>query len=184
MSFIAPVITEIQPKLSQKERRRLQRVGKQPEQGAVGTIPSAAPLVSAVCSPWKISNTPTPAANDDSPFAIYKNGDDAVRAKPKKPTETYQPTLADIIRQEQRDVREQERAASKTLKEIQQEEEFNKWWTAESKREIERQQAAEASTTPRPQSNRSRRSRGARRGGQEKHGMSKPRDNKVAVNSS
>lgn len=175
MSFIAPVVKEVQPKLSQKERRRLQRAGKQPEQQP--GQPTGGLAGSSVSGPWKISSPTTAAA--ESPFAAYKNGSQKTKAQAKRP-EVYQPTMADIIRQEQRDLQEQQRHANKTLKEIQQEEEFNKWWAAEAKREAERQKAAEAAASaPRANPSKPKRSRQPRRG-HDKPGVSKSRD-KVAV---
>ncbi|CAN6615686.1 hypothetical protein TRVA0_006S01772 [Trichomonascus vanleenenianus] len=116
------------PKVSQKERKRIQKEQHQhqkPETPVEATSSSVPPA-----SPWEIKPAAAVGkASSESPFAVYQSGE---KRKAKQPSEVYKPTLADIIRQEQRDNENRQRRSTRSLKEIQQEEEFERWWREES----------------------------------------------------
>jgi hypothetical protein len=76
----------------------------------------------------KAANGNTKAANGNTKEAIGNN-----KGK-QKVDDTVCPTLADIIRQEERDLEKRNQRATRSLKEIQQEEEFEKWWAEESEK--------------------------------------------------
>lgn len=124
-------------KLSQKERKKLQRVAPHEAVGYNGNSPSGGNGSSA--TPWKTLNSCQPETPDSSPFAAYKNKGKATSKSAAPP-----PTLGDIIQQEQKKVEIQAQQNTKSLKEIQQEEEFDKWWAMESERQQKLEQARTA----------------------------------------
>jgi hypothetical protein len=131
-STFTPTVIEVPSKLSQKERKRLNRERASqpdkverdsPETSIVGSTPP-------VSSPWSVPVDSTPSASSSSPFAMYANGSRKGKSKKHDPG----PTLVDIIQQEKRDLRVKTEQTSKSLKDIQLEEEFEKWWTSESQK--------------------------------------------------
>uniref|UniRef100_A0A060SXL1 ARAD1A04752p n=1 Tax=Blastobotrys adeninivorans TaxID=409370 RepID=A0A060SXL1_BLAAD len=135
------------PKLSQKERKKLQRQGStaEPENNgsAWGTSssPWGNPQAPSKSSPWDKAKAQGKApvrapantgakieSSNSDPFAQYRN------KQSQKPSKSPKAAvgLADIMQQEHWHVQQKNVQSSKTLKEIQQEEEFERWWAQES----------------------------------------------------
>lgn len=137
-SNTAKIPTATPTKLSQKERKKLQR--ETPHEVVGHSNGNSSPWNNgSMETPWKALNSNQPETPDSSPFAMYKNKG-KTPSKPAVPP----PTLGDIIQQEQKKVEIQAQQNTKSLKEIQQEEEFDKWWARESERQQKLEQARTA----------------------------------------
>ncbi|ANB13646.1 putative ankyrin repeat protein [Sugiyamaella lignohabitans] len=106
-------------------------------------VPRTSPAVATASVPpsvtaevrSKTTSIPAPGSTvteAESPFAMYAKG----KEKAKKPIEQESPafTLNDIIQQEKHDLKKRNEKSSRSLKDIQREEEFEKWWALESQR--------------------------------------------------
>lgn len=135
-TFITPEITTLPTmKMSQKERRKLQRERRASIEGTTSSssqawaIPGASSSTKTV---WKIASK-SEATQEESPFAVYK-ASGGNKDQSHQEEVSLEPTLADIIQQEHHNVQQQAWQATRTLRDIQQEEEFQKWWAKESQR--------------------------------------------------
>lgn len=148
-------------KLSQRERRKLQQEFEKSDEPQ----PAKSSTAATNGNPWK---TAPPAAKNkgqqasisshlDSPFAAYEakpdtsNGGSSRQSLSAASSTTSLlagPKMAQIIQQEQRavDIKAQER--SKSLREIQQEEEFARWWAEESAKVQKEQQLIQDLANP------------------------------------
>lgn len=107
-------------KLSQREKRKIQL-------SAEKTTPSAQLKNETVNNPWKVESKPKLPDTLESPFAAYQAGPSTLKAVAKD-----KPSITQIMQQERFEVKQKEIEKTKSLKEIQQEEEFAKWWAEES----------------------------------------------------
>jgi hypothetical protein len=138
VTYITPEITELPTgKMSQKERRKLQR-GRTVSTGTASTSSPAWSIPSTSTPPKTAWNAAKPAGSgnnvEDSPFALYKTPRKSKEEVRMEEPSLTKPTLADIIRQEQHNVQKQAWQSTRSLKDIQQEEEFQKWWSKESQK--------------------------------------------------
>lgn len=149
-------------KLSQRERRKLQKESEKSDDHEPAKFTSTATTNG---NPWK---TAPPAAKNqgqqlaisshlDSPFAAYEakpepsnsgTSRQSLSAVSSTSSLLAGPKMAQIIQQEQRavDIKAQER--SKSLREIQQEEEFARWWAEESAKVQKEQQLIQDLANP------------------------------------
>lgn len=158
VTYITPEITEFPlGKLSQKERRKLQRErapstgessSSSPAWGLPNLIKPSKPVWNTVNTTSTIGSVPkattatTITANLDTSTSEFTRNNNSISPGAGKfennshteSSNSTTPTLADIIRQEQQIVRIQASQATKSLKDIQQEEAFQKWWSKESQK--------------------------------------------------
>jgi hypothetical protein len=121
-------------KLSQRERRKMQldleKKGREQPQAVPGSSNSS--------NPWNV--TPVSAVKNmdiDSPFSMYSKS--TANKSDAEITASYKPTITEIMQQEQFEIKQKAIEKSKSLKEIQEEEQFAKWWAEESAK-VQREQ--------------------------------------------
>lgn len=165
-------------KLSQKERKKQQRETNNNYQldssdsKLSGSFSSPWKTNNKSASPWKIPNGANTSGNqssspESSPFSMYKDKGKAPSKSPGDDSKAPAPALGDIIRQEQKKMEAKTQQSSRSLKEIQQEEEFDKWWAMESER-IQQLEKSKSSSVDNSGSTESAQSRG--RGGKGRRG--------------
>lgn len=128
-------------KLSQRERRKLQ---ESEEANPVSVLSKSPPVIAGSSNPWKSIQQPkkqapsSAASHLDDPFAAYTTkvpvGNGSVKQAAQISNLDVSPmgSLSQIIQQEHRQVEIRAAERSKSIKEIQQEEEFARWWAEES----------------------------------------------------
>lgn len=110
-------------KLSQKQRRKLAQGNSEGSSSGQAT-PQNAPTLK---NPWGAVETSTPPESSLLQSLPVLGQKPAVQPQP-------QPTLSAIMLQEATKVEDRQNQVTKTLQEIQQEQEFAKWWEEESRR--------------------------------------------------
>lgn len=121
-------------KLSQRERRKMQLdLEKQSREK-----PQAASDSPGTSNPWNVLSHPViKKPNLDSPFSMYSKS--VVKKSDAEIAASYKPTITDIMKQEQFEIEQKAIEKAKSLKEIQEEEQFAKWWAEESAK-VQREQ--------------------------------------------
>ena len=153
-------------KLSQRERRKMQQDLENNSKVNLKVKEPVKPFNPAAINPWQAAITlkkPTggPSLSTDnlsSPFAayaqpceVYVNGSTSRQSLSAASSTTSllgAPKMAQIIKQEQREVEIKAHEKAKSLKEIQQEEEFARWWAEESAKVQKEQQFIQELANP------------------------------------
>lgn len=121
-------------KLSQRERRKMQ-LDLEKQSREISQAVSDSPGTS---NPWNVLSQPViKKSNLDSPFSMYSKP--SVKKSDAEIAASYKPTITDIMKQEQFEIEQKAIEKAKSLKEIQEEEQFAKWWAEESAK-VQREQ--------------------------------------------
>lgn len=196
-SVFTPTVIEVNQKLSQKERKRLQR---EKEAALAENSSNASPTLSANQTPTKSNawGSVASSSSNTSPWAkpvaspvfdivsetlnqakdnkkrkdkhvkiassLFSNGTTTSATALHSSWTAAQPSLGDIIDQQQRYIEVKAQQANRSLEDIQQEEEFEKWWAEESRKVQESNGENAPSSSNLNSSSQKKRSRNRNRG--------------------